>query len=328
MKIYDIAVVGGGSAGVMAAMRAVLNNDECLFFPGNSLHKKRSRAFWVTAIENMPAHLGFKKGIEEPNKTSLDWLAQGPFASKFHWQKNRGVVKISQASDGVFTLVDDKDFVYQARYVILCTGVMDVQPHINGSIEPVFQFANAQLIDYCVRCDGHHVLDKKIAIIGHDTSAAWVAVILHERYACPEMTILTNGEEPKFDDDVKALIARYNIKVVTEKIESILGNGKLKKLEGFKTASQTINVDFAFVALGMIVYNELAKMLGADLDQRGFVITDPKGKSSVNGLYAAGDLRANAKKQIYTAWDHAVDSADDINLHIRRKKRSETSNLS
>jgi thioredoxin reductase (NADPH) len=78
----------------------------------------------------------------------------------------------------------------------------------------------------------------------------------------------------------------------------------------------------------MIVYNELAKMLGADLDQRGFVITDPKGKSSVNGLYVAGDLRANAKKQIYTAWDHAVDSADDINLHIRRKKRSETSNLS
>ena len=77
----------------------------------------------------------------------------------------------------------------------------------------------------------------------------------------------------------------------------------------------------------MIVYNELAKMLCANLDQRGFVLTDNKGKSSVEGLYIAGDLRANTKKQIYTAWDCAVDSADDINILIRRKKRIDTSLL-
>lgn len=328
MKVYDVAVIGGGSAGVMAAMRTVLNNDECLFFPGTPKNKKRSRAFWVTAVENMPAHLAYKKGIEEPNKLTLDWLAQSPFASKFHWQKNRGVVKIEKGIDGLFHITDDKDFTYFAQYVILCTGVMDIQPHINGSIEPVFEYANAQLIDYCLRCDGHHVLDKKIAIIGHSSAAAWAGIMLFERYHCPSVTILTNGEAPLFDEETSELMNRYHFNVCTEKIESILGNAKVNKLEGFKTASHVIPAEYAFVSLGMIVYNELAKMLGADLDQRGFVQTDAKGKTSIDGLFVAGDLRANAKKQIYTAWDHAVDSADEINGHLRRKKRSAHSKLS
>lgn len=328
MKVYDVAVIGGGSAGVMAVMRTVLNNDDCVFFPGTPKHKKLSRAFWVTTVENMPAHLPYKKGIEEPNKMSLDWLAQGPFASKFNWQKNRGVMKIEKNIDGLFHITDDKDFTYLAQYVILCTGVMDIQPHINGSIEPIFEYANAQLIDYCIRCDGHHVLNKKIAILGHSSAAAWAGIMLFERYNCSSVYILTNGESPLFDEETSELMNRYNFNVCTEKIESILGNAKAKKLDGFKTSNHIIHADFAFVSLGMIVYNDLARMLGAELDQRGFVVTDGKGKSSVDGLYVAGDLRANAKKQIYTAWDHAVDSADDINTHIRRKKRSEHSKLS
>ena len=328
MKIYDVAVVGGGSAGVMAAMRTVLNNDECLFFPGNAKQKKRSRAFWVTAVENMPGHLGFKKGIEEPNKMSLDWLAQGPFSSKFHWKKNRGILKVERLPNNLFLLTDDEGTEYRASYVILCTGVMDIQPKIQNSIEPIFPFANTQLIDYCLRCDGHHVLSKKVAIFGHTTSAAWVGIMLYERYQCPQVTLLTNGEAPQFDEESMALMKRYNFKIVTEKIESILGESKKRKLEGFQTASEKVEADYAFVALGMIVYNELAKMLGAELDQRGFVITDSKGKTSLDGLYVAGDLRANAKKQIYTAWDHAVDSSDEINLLIRRKKRIQSSHLS
>lgn len=327
MKVYEVAVIGGGSAGVMAVIRTVLNNDDCLFFPGTAANKKRSRAFWVTAVENMPAHLNYKKGIEEPNRQSLDWLAQGPFASKLHWQKNRGVQSIEKKADGLFTIANDQGQLFQARFVILCTGVMDVQPRINDSIEPIFQYANTQLVDYCLRCDGHHVLGKKVAIIGHTTSAAWVGIMLYERYHCTEMSILTNGEAPQFDDESLALIKRYGFKVVTEKIESIQGEPKKKMLESFTTSKEIVPADFAFVALGMIVYNELAKMLGAQLDARGFVLTDNKGKSSVDGLYVAGDLRANSKKQIYTAWDTAVDSADEINTLIRRKKRTDPSLL-
>jgi thioredoxin reductase (NADPH) len=322
VKIVDVAVIGGGAAGVMSAIRTVLNNDECLFFPGTAQNKKRSRAFWVTAVENMPAHLHYKKGIEEPNKISLDWLTQSEFSHKFHWHKNRGITKISQSLEGIFTLTDDKGDEYYSRYVILCTGVMDVQPKINGSIEPIFAYANTQLIDYCLRCDGHHVLNKNVAIIGHTSSAAWVGIMLYERYLTPSMSILTNGEVPQFEEDVLKIMNTYGFKIITENIERISGDAKNKKLDFFETKNHKVEADFAFVALGMVVYNELAKMLGANLDERGFVVTDSKGKSTIEGLYVAGDLRANTKKQIYTAWDTAVDSADEINMIIRRKKRN------
>ncbi len=327
MKIHDVAVIGGGSAGAMAVLRVVLNNDECLFFPGSPKDKKRSRAFWVSKVENMPGHLDYKKGIEEPNRESFDWLAAGPFKEKFIWKKNTGVVSISKGDNGIFTITDNKNETYQARFVILCTGVMDVQPTIQGSIEPIYPYANIQLADYCLRCDGHHVLNKKIAVLGHNSAAAWVAIMLYERYQCPEVTIVTNGEVPSFDEETSALIKRYNFKVETNAITEIKGDPKNKILEAFVCGTNTVNAEFAFIALGMIVYNELAKMLNANLDQRGFVTTDNKGKSSVEGLYIAGDLRANTKKQIYTAWDCAVDSADDINILIRRKKRIDTSLL-
>lgn len=325
MKIYDVAVVGGGSAGTMAAMRVVLNNDDCLFFPGSPKDKKKSRAFWVSKVENMPAHLNYKKGIEEPNKESLDWLTEGPFKEKFHWKKNRGIVTVVKRDDGVFKLTDDKNESYLSHYIILCTGVMDVQPKIHGKIDPIFPYANVQLADYCLRCDGHHVLGKKLGIIGHTTSAAWVAIMLFERYHNTDVTIFLNGELENFDDETKKLLKRYQFKIINESIDHLRGDPKLHSLQGFEIGHHFYPTEIVFIALGMIVYNELAKSLMADLDQRGFVLTDNKGKSSVEGLYIAGDLRANTKKQIYTAWDTAVDSADEINILIRRKKRIDTS---
>lgn len=324
MKIYDIAVIGGGSAGTMAMQRAVLNNDECLFFTGSPKDKKRSRAFWVSKVENMPAHFHYKKGIVDPNKEVIEFIHSSPFHSKLHLMKNVGVVEIKKLENGIFELVDSHKQTHHVRFVILCTGVMDVQPKINNSIDPILPYANVQLADYCLRCDGHHVLNKKIAVIGHTSSAIWVATMLHERYQCSEVSIVTNGEVHSFDQETLDLVQMYQFKIYDSPIAKINGESKNKILNGFTLENnEYVNCEYVFISLGMIVYNELAKMLGAELDQRGFVLTDSKGKSSIEGLYIAGDLRANTKKQIYTAWDTAVDSADEINAIIRRQKRNQ-----
>lgn len=321
-KIYSVAVIGGGSAGTMAVLRSVLNNDETLFFPGAAKEKKKSRALWVSKVENMPGHLNYKKGIEEPNRESLLWLSNGEFKEKFHWMKNRSVLEIRKNKEGLFELKDSKDESYLAQYVILCTGVMDVQPEIQGSIETVFPFANAQLLDYCLRCDGHHVLGKETVVIGHESGAAWVAAMLYERYETPAMKILTNGKEALFDEEVTELLKLYKIEVITSPILEILGEIKPPKLEGFVFEDgKRISAQMGFISLGMIVYNQLALDIGAECDNRGFVVADSQGKTSVEGLYVAGDLRAKVKKQIYTAWDAAVDSADAINMLLRREKR-------
>lgn len=320
-KIFPVCVIGGGSAGVMAVLRTVLNNDECLFFPGSPKDKKRSRALWVRKVENMPAHLNYKRGIEEPNAETLKWISESAFKDNLHIHKNVGVVSVKKF-ENYFEITDSKNNVHKAEYIILCTGVMDVQPEIKGSIENVFDYANAQTIDYCLICDGHHVLNKKTSVIGHDNGAAWVSIILHERYKPTNFTIMTNGKEPKFSPDLQKVMDTYGMKVVTSPIAEIIGEERGKVLQGFILEDKTrVDSEMCFVALGMLIYNELAKQLGADLDERGFVKADETGLTSVPGLYVAGDLKANTKKQIYTAWDTAVSAANAVNMKIRVAKR-------
>ncbi len=321
-KIYETTVIGGGSAGIMAALRSVLNNDETLFFPGNQKNKKKSRAMWVRKVENIPGFLDFKQGINNPNKQAYDYLSQEKYADVFIPQKNTGIKSIKKESDGIFTLIDSNEKEWRTKYVILTTGMMDVQPFIENDIRAIFPFANSQAIEYCVRCDGHHTKDNEIAVIGHTTSAAWVSIMINERYNIPNLTIMTNGKSPEFDDETRELIELYGINVEEGEIVDFLGDKKEGVLEGFiLDDGSIIHAQNAFVSLGVIVYNELALELGAKVDQRGFVTTDEKGQSSIENFYIAGDLRAGIKKQIYTAWDSAVDSADDINAKIRRERR-------
>lgn len=320
-KIYPVCVIGGGSAGTMAALRTVLNNDECLFFPGSPKDKKKSRAFWVRKVENVPAHLSYKRGIEDPNAETIKWIMESEFKEKLAIKKNLGIVSIIKNQDGVFELTDSKGHLHFAKYVILCTGVMDTQPHIQGSIAAVYDYANAQTIDYCLICDGHHTYKKNVTVIGHGNSAAWVAIILHERYELASLNILTNGEKAQFQDETCKLLKLYNIGINEEKILEIKGEEKGKILTEFILEKSVLKTDICFISLGMIVYNELAKELGADLDERGFVLADETGLTSITGLYVAGDLKANTRKQIYTAWDHAVSSANAINQKIRNEKR-------
>ncbi|EQC46953.1 NAD(P)/FAD-dependent oxidoreductase [Bacteriovorax sp. Seq25_V] len=320
-KIYEIAVVGGGAAGIMATLRGVLNNDEVLLFPGDGKDKKRSRAFWVSKVENMPGYHDYKKGIDNPNKSTIEWIEQSHFKDRLTQVKNVGVRSITKRDD-FFEITDSNDQKYKAKYVVLCTGIMDVQPHFNNSIKEIFPYANAQTVDYCLRCDGHHVLGKHTSIIGNTSSAAWVAVMLKERYQTPSMSILLNGAKAEFDDDVKELIDLYKIEVFESEIIEVLGDKKTGVLEGYRFKSgRQLQSEFTFVSLGTIVYNELAKEIGAEIDNRGYVVTDSKGMTRVENFYVAGDIRAGFKKQIYTAWDMAVDTVDDINRKIRAERR-------
>lgn len=308
----------------MGILRGVLNNDEVLFFPGHTKERKRSRALWVSKVENMPGHSHYRRGIQEPAQETLKWIAESPFAKNLKEIKNRSVTRLEKMPDGYFKITDNQEETYFAKFLLLCTGVMDIQPEIKGSIRSILPFANKQTAEYCLRCDGHHVMGKKTGVIGHGMGAAWVAIMLYERYHPPEMHLFWHGQKPEkeYSDEVKELLKLYGIKIHPEEIIEIKGGPRQGKLEGLiLNNNQEIPLEMTFVSLGMIVYNQLAKQLKAELDSRGFVITNELGESSVSGLFVAGDLRAKAKKQIYTAWDHAVDSMDEINRRLRAEKR-------
>jgi thioredoxin reductase (NADPH) len=326
-EIYDIAVIGAGAAGSMGMLRAVLNNRETIIFKGSKQTSKRSRALWVRKVVNMPLMFDKKMAITDSVKETFAWIEGHEYFSRKLTSINDEVKTVTRDEQGIFILEDSNANKYQAKYVLLATGIMDVQPEIQGSIQPILPYANKGDIDYCIRCDGHKVINKVAATIGHGSTAAWVAVLLHERYSPPEMKIFTNGKAPEWlgDADLSKLVELYKIKVITGEILTIISD-EAKNLKAFQIKnaegeSHEEPVQVAFPMLGQIAYNELAKNLGAEVSEKGNVKTNEKGESSVSGFYVAGDLREGKKYQIYTAWDMAVDSVDDMDFKLRKDYR-------
>jgi len=310
----------------MAYLRAVLNHDDTVWFLGDANSKKRSRGTWVFEVDNIPGMHGDGKPITAAASTTRKWVeAQDTLRDKSTVVRAR-VTSIERTADGLFELTASKKGRTEkalARYVILATGVMDVQPLIADSIEPVFPYANRGDLIYCVRCDGHRVIGKALAVIAPAQTGAGIANLMHERYGVNNVHVLTHGDREPATGETAELAERYGVSVLTAPIVDIVGDPNGDGLQGFTLADgTTVHAEKAIVALGTIVYSDLAKQLGAELADDGRVITDVSGHTSAAGLYAAGDVVAHKKMQIYTGWDEAVDAADAINRRLRAKRRS------
>lgn len=319
-KIYPIAVIGAGAGGTMAAQRAVLNNDEVLIFAGAHQERRRSRGNWVRSVDNVPGLSKYKRAVLEFRNEVLMELTYSPLGCNLYLVEE-SICSIEKEAD-FFTLQDSSGHTYYAKYVVLATGVMDEQPHIQGSIRPILKYANRQNVAYCSLCDGHRSLGKKTVIIGYLESAASTALALCEKYQLSNTSILTNGNLPEFSPTLLKQLQDRNIKVFESPIQEVLGDEEHKHLTGFRLESgETVDAEMGFVSLGIRPNNQLALQLGAQVDENGLVITDPIGESSVSNLFVIGDLRANRMKQIYTAWQDAVDSVQLINQRIRETKK-------
>jgi thioredoxin reductase (NADPH) len=315
-KIYPIAIIGSGAGGTMATNRAVLNSRDVLLFTGAKKEMKRSRGHWVRKVDNIPGLTKYKRTIVDLRNETLSTIAKSP-SSRYLKVVNDSVASIKKHND-LFTLKDKSGKTYKARHVILATGMMDEQPLINGKIKPILPYANKQLIAYCLLCDGHKSDGKKTAVIGYSEDAAQSALVLHDRYKPSKLILLTNGIPHTIKADTLASLKAKKINVVEEPIQGILGNKKQKLLSGFTCRSgKTVEADIGFVMLGVRPNNKLALDLGAKLDKQGLVKTDENGESSVANLFIVGDLRSKSMKQIYTAWQHAVDAVQLIDRRLR-----------
>lgn len=323
---HEIAVIGGGAAGVMAYLRAVLNCDHTVLFQGDADTKRRGRGTWVHEVDNIPGMHDMKMPILNTAKSTLNWI-------KNHEDlKNYGTV-IKGRVDRIEPLGEDKGFrLYYTekktektslvKAVVLATGITDVQPLINGSLEPVFPFANVGHLLYCLRCDGHQTLGDELSIISSGDKAVHIAALMQERYGHQNIKILTHGAEPGFSEDIQKLAEAYHMQVYTSEIVEILGDPKVA-MEGFRLANgEVVKTNRSIVALGSIMYNELFKDLpGAELDKDGRILTNAEFETSIPGIFVVGDLAAGTKMQIYTAWEEAVIAAEAINRRFRMEKR-------
>ena len=324
-KIHDVAIIGGGAAGVMAYLRCVLNCDQSILFMGDSKAVKSARGTWVSEVDNMPGFHGMRNPITQSNKKTLTWIKEHPDLSKYGTALRSSATHIQKNSDDTFLIqYEDKTLGTQtvyAQHIILATGVMDVQPIIQRSIDPILPYGNRNDVLYCLRCDGHRVIGHDLSIIGNNESAIYIAAILKERYNNTKIMILSHGKNIELSKEAQGLVKVYNMEIHPEEITAVLGDPKNEGLQGYMLGDKILDTTRSVVALGTKVYNDLAKKLKINLSDNGRIPTYENYETNVRNVFAIGDILDHKKMQIYTAWDESVDAADEINKRIRAKKR-------
>ncbi len=160
-------------------------------------------------------------------------------------------------------------------------------------------------------------------MIGPRDASIYIAAMMADRYGHEGIRILSNGLPDEYTEKGLQIAKAYGMTIERRPITAVLGDaGKDGKgLEGFEVeGGDRIESTIAIVAMGAVVYSDLLRDLGGDLDPTGRPLVGPKFETSVPGFFAVGDLVPGRKMQVYTGWDEAVDAADEINARIRKEK--------
>jgi len=306
---HDFVVVGGGHAGLQAAVKAaLLQHSVALLDRG----PKYSRSYYAPHMANIP---GFPDGVSGHRLLDLQIAAVRKFEDRIGYFTPATVTTVER-SEGEFAVTFEwlkQTQVARGRAVVLAMGVVDRMPVVGGKIDPIFPWANQAIVDFCLICDGHDLVDRSVAVLGHDAFAARTALDI--LYFHPKsVELLTNGRpllERVPEPDRSALAAALEGNGIPTLPSEIVGfDGIREKLFGVRFADGSHrSYDRGFSGLGWYdMHDRIPRSLGCRFDPDGYVVTDEDCRAisdatgePIPGLYCVGDQR-NGWNQIPEAW--------------------------
>ena len=267
---YDCIIVGGGPAGLTAAIYLARFHLRVLLVDAG-----QSRAAWIPRSHNCPGFPGGIGGIEllERMRTQAEGFGVKQVSGK--------VTRIELAQEDF--VVDWGGRPTRASTVLLATGLTNRRPPMDP--ERHDQALATGLIRYCPVCDGYEVTDKRIAVIGTGSHGVGEAVFL--RSYTPEVTLIAPDGPHQLPAADRARIAEYAIALLDGPCLAIdPGDGVI----AVTTPGGVQHYDSLYPALGSDVHVELARQAGARIAEDGALPVDAHQRTSVPGLYAAGDV--------------------------------------
>ena len=284
----DIAVIGGGPAGLTAALYAARAGKSVTVYERECIGGQITRA---PQVENYPG-TGRVSGLQLGDSMAAQAEVAGAEISL------TDVQKIVKESSGIFRL-DTDDGEYYAKAVIYACGARPRTLGLPGEAELI-----GHGISYCALSDGSFFKNQDVAVVGGGNSAFDDALLLSER--CHHVTLIHRRSSFRAEQIlVERVKQRNNISLLTGMTvsELIQENGQLTgltlKIETEK--ADTLPVSGLFVALGRLPDTELLTGLAA-LDENGYVFTDEKmAIPETPGLFVAGDCRIKSVRQLTTA---------------------------
>ncbi len=286
--MHDIIIIGGGPAGMTAALYALRNGKSVLVlerggFGGQITYSPR--------VENYPGFLSMS-GNEFADKLLEQILAQGAEVEV------ETAVGIEDAGN-VKRVITEEGANYEARAVILATGVKHRMLGLEGETGLV-----GDGISFCAVCDGEYYRGQTVVVAGGGNSALQEATLLAE--VCREVILVQNLDRFTGEERLSsALLKRPNVRAfMGAAIEALrVEDGALRGLTiRTKTTSepQAIACDGLFVAVGLIPENDAFAEF-VPLDEAGYVLSGEDCLTSRPGIYAAGDCRKKRIRQLTTA---------------------------
>lgn len=286
--MHDIVIIGGGPAGMTAALYALRNGKSAVIL---EKHGFGGQITYSPKVENYPGFLQMS-GNEFADKFMDQILAQGADAEL------EKAVSIEKTDDG-FAVLTEEGNRFDCKAVIIATGVKHRMLGLPGESELV-----GEGISFCAVCDGDFYTGKTVCVAGGGNSALQEAILLAGK--CKKVIMLQ--DMPVFTGEKKLqdiLFSRDNVeKHVNMKITGIkTANGVLTGIEALDTESGetvTVECDGLFEAIGLIPENE-AFIPQADLNQWGYFDSGEDCLTKTPGIFVAGDCRSKAVRQVTTA---------------------------
>lgn len=296
--VYDFIIIGGGTAGLSAAMYAGrLNLKTLLFteFPGGLIVAAHIVENWP-GIVSIPGPELAMKLYEHAQKSGAE-------------MRNEKVTSVIKKGD-LFE-VKSSSSAYQSKTILFATGT----EHRKLGI-PSEKAFDGKGVSYCALCDGAFYKSKVVAIAGSGDSAAKEALLLSE-YAKTVYLFVRSDKLKAEPKNLEHVLQNEKIKVMYKtEIGEIIGNDKVEKVR-LKDGKE-IGVDGVFVAIGYTAETALAKDFGVALNDKGEILVSRHAETNIPGVFAAGDCTDSEFKQAITGSAEGVMAAFYAHKHINR----------
>lgn len=283
--MYDIIIIGGGPAGLTAAVYARRAGKSALVLEKASFG---GQITYSPKIENFPSAVSIS-GTELADKMMEQALAQGADIEL------EEAVSVDKTEAGFKVVTDFSE--YEAKALVIATGAKHRLLGAQGEENYV-----GKGISFCAVCDGAFYADKEVVVVGGGNSAIVEATLLAQ--TCKKVTIVQNlpyltGEKVTAD----ALVAKDNVEVIySATVKEFRGDDELKEvvISLSDGSEQVITPEGVFVAIGLAPENSAFANL-AELNDYGYIKADESCLTKTEGVFVAGDCRTKAVRQIATA---------------------------
>ncbi|MCD6405805.1 MAG: FAD-dependent oxidoreductase [Planctomycetes bacterium] len=297
----DVAVIGGGMAGLTAAIycqRFKLATSVFAKEPGGIITE-------AAVVENWPGEKSVS-GIDLMEKVRAQAEALG---AAFIFDE----VTSAKGNHGHFTLTASGGGAVTASALVLATGSQRRKLGVPGEKE----FAGKG-VSYCATCDAFFFRGRTVAVVGGSDSAAAAAVLLSNM--ARKVYVIYRRERLRAEPiRVERLENTPNVEIITNAtIDKIVGSDTVTQVA--LTGGGNLPVDGVFVEIGFDPSTKISKQLGVDLDESGFIRVDEACRTSVAGVYAAGDVTtgANRMRQLVTAAAEGAIAAESAYEDIKQ----------